>query len=82
MQVDAGQVEQEHTNQVSNATCVTWKAANHLYPLTSVVVIDTQHIRSSLAHTPQSPLAGLLQSEDWPSSSIAEADGDSRHQSK
>jgi hypothetical protein len=80
VQVDArledGQIEQEHTNQV------TLKAADHLYPLISVVVIDAQHIRSSLAHAQQSPLAGLLQSEDWPSSSIAEADGNSRHQSK
>lgn len=47
-----------------------------------VVVMDAQHIPSSLAHTPQSPLPDLLRSEDWPSSSIAEVDGNSRHQSK
>jgi hypothetical protein len=76
------QVQRGHTIQVNHSASITWNAANHSYPCTSVVVIDSQRFQLSPEYTPQSPLAGLAESEKSPSSPIPAADSDAQYRGK
>jgi len=79
--LDDGQVQRVHTIQVNHSASINWNAANHPYPCTSIVVIDGQCFQLSPEYTPQSPLAGLAESES-PSSPIPAADGNAQYRGK
>jgi hypothetical protein len=68
-----GQVQRGHAIQVSHSASIT---------CTSIVVIDGQCFQLGPEYTPQSPLAGLAQSERSPSSPIPAADGDAQYRGK
>ena len=77
-----GHVQQGHAIQVNHSAPITWNAANHLYPCTSIVVIDGQCFQLSPEYAPQSALAGLAESEKSPSSPIPAADGYAQYRGK
>jgi hypothetical protein len=54
---------------VSDSGFITRKVTNHPYPCTNVVVTDGQRLQLSPDYAPQSPLAGLAESEKSQSAS-------------
>jgi hypothetical protein len=80
--LEDGQVQRGHTIQVNHSASITWNAANHPYPCTSIVVIDSQRFQLGPEYAPQSPLAGLAESEKSPSFPTPAADGDAQYRGK
>lgn len=80
--LEDGHVQRGYAIQVNHSASITWNAANHPYPCTSIVVIDGQCFQLSPEYTPQSPLAGLAESEKSPSSPIPAADGEAQYRGK
>ena len=82
LRLEDGKVDRSQTSQVNIASSIPCDAVDHRQPITSIVASDAQHMRMTPVRTPQSIRAGLAETENLQSSSIAGVDGDSQFQGK